>query len=377
MIKLRALLNLTEQAPQPPQPTAPQPPEGMNAGLPAAPALTQDAAPSPEDPSEYDFTKDFRAFEDTKNKAEALAKKKLLDKMNKTLLGKKIVANASRGYGQPKTDYTIEKVKKVSVEFWYKDWVIIVSDENDKKFFLTTGVNIKIEQGGTAEPQEPAQANAPAEPQEKEPAAEPETPEGQPEVPNEPAAEPDGQPDGQPEPPAPKPQAALPKNPSPQAKVPAPAPEPKEQPAPKQQAQPEQPIVPKKKKKIVPPQPVTEESSIEPADAKKVGPEQVQNDLGRIFSDFTNMRFDVRPYIKSAITSDLGDGAYHTEYVLEIPKEKLPNFERQKKNFELEFKEMERHSSGPGGHFGSGYVHVNDIGRLYVFEFTYSGGLDI
>ena len=153
-IKLRKLLNLTEQAPQPPlgDPAAPvaapvAPPTGQNAGgldTPEAPTPetpTPDTAPEPEDPSEYDFTRDFRAFEDKKNKAEADAKKVLLDKMNKRLLNKTIVANASRGYGQPKTDYTIENVKKISVEFWYKDYVVIATDANDKKYFLTPGIN--------------------------------------------------------------------------------------------------------------------------------------------------------------------------------------------------------------------------------------------
>ena len=140
-----------------PAPAPVAPPQGMNAGgqdQQATPPPTPDTSPEPEDPGEYDFTKDFRAFEDKKNKAEADAKKVLLDKMNERLLSKTIVANASRGYGQPKTDYTIKAVKKVSVEFWYKDYVVIVADENDKKYFLTPGINIKIEGEGSA----PAQA---------------------------------------------------------------------------------------------------------------------------------------------------------------------------------------------------------------------------
>jgi hypothetical protein len=168
------MLNITEQAPQPmPTMGAPQP---MQAPAPvsqtppemdqlAVPEPEIDQTPSPEDPGEYDWTKDFRAFEDAKNKAEAQAKKKLLDKMNKQLIEKKVTVNASRGYGQPKTDHTIDKVKKVSVEFWYKEWVVIMQDENDKKYFLTPGVNIKIEQGANGEagqddqaPEEPSAA---------------------------------------------------------------------------------------------------------------------------------------------------------------------------------------------------------------------------
>ena len=154
-IKMRNLLNLTEQAPMPDlgmgapvaAPVAP-PSTGTDPNQ-QQPQTPPDTGPQPEDPGEYDFTKDFREFEDKKNKAEAEAKKVVLDKMNEKLMGKTIVANASRGYGQPKTDYTIKNVKKVSVEFWYKDYVVIVSDENEKKYFLTPGINVKIEGSGS------------------------------------------------------------------------------------------------------------------------------------------------------------------------------------------------------------------------------------
>jgi len=258
-IKLRNLLNLTEQAPQPPvgspvpapvappigglplgqaDPTQPTPEE------PPVPETPDTDAPDPENPSEYDFTKDFRAFEDKKNKAEAESKKVLLDKMNKRLLNKTIVANASRGYGQPKTDYTIENVKKVSVEFWYKDYVVIVTDENDKKYFLTPGINVKIEGEGS----EPAPGAEP----EASPDAQGQAPEGQPQPEAQPPAAgeelpnnlaPAGQP--QPEIPAPQPQAAQPQQ------APAPAPAPEQQP-PQQQPDPMQIHQQKKKKKKLP-----------------------------------------------------------------------------------------------------------------------------
>jgi len=177
MIKLKSMLNITEQAPQP-MPAIGGAPQPMQAPAPLAtadqpsipeepttPEPDTDTTPSPEDPGEYDWTKDFRAFEDAKNKAESQAKKKLIDKMNKQLVGKKVTTNASRGYGQPKTDHTIEQVKKLSVEFWYKEWVVILQDENDKKYFLTPGVNIKIEQGGESgctEDQAPGEPDAAA-----------------------------------------------------------------------------------------------------------------------------------------------------------------------------------------------------------------------
>ena len=204
-IKLRQLLNLTEQAPQPPMgdPLSPAPAPVTTTRYEhrrqcsQTPPATPDTSPEPEDPGEYDFTKDFRAFEDKKNKAEADAKKVLLDKMNERLLSKTIVANASRGYGQPKTDYTIKAVKKVSVEFWYKDYVVIVSDENDKKYFLTPGINIKIESEGSEpapggeQPPIPGQEDQQAAPTPEQPGGQ-ETPNGTPP----PAQEPEGEPQG-------------------------------------------------------------------------------------------------------------------------------------------------------------------------------------
>lgn len=82
MIKLKSLINLTEQAPMAPMapslggapvpmqapPAAPPTPEEQQ---PMAPEPETDTTPSPEDPGEYDWTKDFRAFEDAKNKAES------------------------------------------------------------------------------------------------------------------------------------------------------------------------------------------------------------------------------------------------------------------------------------------------------------------
>jgi hypothetical protein len=371
MIKLKELLNVTEQAPQPPQ-TAPVPAQSAPTSAPTpqepTPAATPDTAPSPEDPSEYDFTRDFRAFEDTKNKAEAAAKKKLLDKMNKMMLGKKVVANASRGYGQPKTDYTIDNVKKVSVEFWYKDWVVIVSDENDKKFFLTPGINIKIETGGAAvEPGavEPAGQEAPNEP---------------PKAPEPPA----------PEPPAPEPEAPAEEPAAPEAPAPeAPAPEPQApQGQPAAPAKPEQPPAApaplKKKKKIVPPTPVAEEAGEEGLEGvnKPVDKDIVQQDIGRLFAEFTNNnRFDVRPFVKKAVTSGRDqDGMYHTEYELHIPADVLGkefSYLAVRKDFELEFTNMERRSGGPGEPFSRGSVNIQSVGRIYIFKFSLSGGLDI
>jgi hypothetical protein len=295
-IKLKKLLNLTEQAPQPPQPApvpAPSQPGGPETDNPEDAALSAptgaDAAPSPEDPSEYDFTKDFRAFEDAKNKAEAASKKKLLDRMNEKLLGKKIVANASRGYGQPKTDYTVEKVKKISVEFWYKDWVVIVTDENDKKFFLTPGVNIKIEQAGPSAEQ-PAQSQAPAEPQGQAPApnAPPVEPESSPEVPN----------GGAPTEPQSAPTTPAPESPA------APAPQPVSGEAPQQPGQEpapdSQPALPPKKKK-------------KPAPVAEV--------VGKVLNEFITKPFDVKEGMNEIPSKNFKQQFDTRDFMLEVKGE--------------------------------------------------------
>ncbi len=375
-IKLRNLLNLTEQAPQPPMdnpmtPAAAPVQPGMNAGqseVPATPS-TPDTSPEPTDPGEYDFTKDFREFEDKKNKAEADAKKVLMDKMNEKLLGKTIVANASRGYGQPKTDYTIKNVKKVSVEFWYKDYVVIASDENDKKYFLTTGVNIKIEQGETPEGEEP-QAQAPN--------GEEQPPQGQPEVPGDEEA-PNGQP---PSVPGQEPQATQATQADVQPEQPvAPNQEPPEQAAAPSNASPntvpqEDPRL-KKKKKLA--QPVAEsENDTGGVRMKYIAPEMAQRDLGNFFAEYLNLRkIDLTPYVRGARTNKISqDGMYNTEYILELPKQFLGN-NFDPRDFALEFRNHEYSSGGPGQPYSRGFVDVQPRGRFYTMRFSLSGGMDI
>ena len=331
-IKLKELLNVTEFAPQPAQ-SAPVPAQTAPTSAPTTPEpvgpVPASTAPTPEDPSEYDFTRDFRAFEDTKNQAEAAAKKKLLDKMNKMMLGKKIVANASRGYGQPKTDYTLEKVKKVSVEFWYKDWVVIVSDENDKKFFLTPGINIKIEGGaGQVEPgaapgtEEPADQEAPNEPPKQ---AEPAAPE--PAAPEAPPTDATGN--------TPPPEAAAkPSTPAtrttPEPKVPA-APATPEQPA-----QPQDPL--KKKKKLVPVAEIIKEL------------------LNQCISESYKDRVDLQKFFENSNVNNT--------YVVEIPSKYFDSFDTR--DFMLEAKDFTRYYDKKGVNSS---VDVQSVGRVYRFTF--------
>ena len=376
-IKLRNLLNLTEQAPQPPamSPAAPvpapvAPPQGMNAGLPEQPTPETPApetSPEPEDPSEYDFTRDFRAFEDKKNKAEAEAKKILLDKMNKRLLNKTIVANSSRGYGQPKTDYTIENVKKISVEFWYKDYVVIATDANDKKYFLTPGINIKIEsEGSQAAPgkeEQPAAGQEEVPPQEK-PAGQP--PAGGEESPN--TASPsapagDEKPSAEEQPPKAVPQVNT-QEPAPMA----PQTVPKTAPAPAKPApvEPEPEEDPRKKKKKI--QPVVE---------------WLQKDLNTFLVEFMsdnvkneNGKVNFIPYIKDA-TRTLVEGVNATKvkFSLLIPENHMIN---HVDNRELKLAAIDSlRKQTRYGQYSQGSVDIVKNGRYYLLEYVKEVGWNI
>jgi hypothetical protein len=368
-ILLKELLNLTEQAPQPPSmPPAPGAP--ISAPAPATPkAPAPDEGPSPEDPGEYDFTKDFRAFESSVEKAKQVSKKKFLDKLNQMVKDKKVTVNASRGFGQPQKDYTIDKVLKASLDWAYNKNVVTLHDENDKEYILTPGVNIKIEQSvaePAAAPEEQPQDNVPTEP--PKPAAggplagapQPESPEGQP---------PTGTGAEQPAP-------ETPEEPAGQPGVEQPA-VPGQQPAPDKNAELD---ALKKKKKVTAPATVSEELANTNTEVDK---NEVQNAVGTIFNTFipnSRGRFDVRPYIKKSAlnTGKYGeyDSGWSAEYTIEIPQSVFggPLDERE---FKLEVQDFLRTYQGPGQSYSKGGVNIKKHGKYYVFEFWENGGLDV
>jgi len=366
-IKLRTLINLTEQAPQPPMedPAGPagspaMPPQGMNAGGPdqetPEPAAAPDTSPEPEDPGEYDFTRDFRAFEDKKNKAESDAKKVLLEKMNKRLLGKTIVANASRGYGQPKTDYTIKSVKKISVEFWYKDYVVIASDENDKKYFLTPGINIKIESEGS----EPAPGG-----EEQPPTVGQDGQEGPPG-----STQPPAQDTGAQElPNAPQPTGGEPA-PEPQGVQPDATAQPPAAPTVPNQEVPEKPSAPPQAKPNVAPE-------VDPKKKKKLPPvaEWIQEDLSKFLLEFMsdevkNSRGNVNfvNYIQET-SKMLAEGVDATKVKVKllIPESHMVNVDNRDIKLAAINAMRQRTYSGQ---YSKGSIEVNKTGRYYLLEYV-------
>lgn len=366
MIKLRSLITINEQAPQGPQmggapvPLQTPPPAGgaSDTEEPIAPEAETDSMPAPEDPGEYDWTKDFRAFEDAKNKAEASAKKKLLDKMNKSLVGKKITVNASRGYGQPKTDHTLDKVKKISVEFWYKEWVIIITDQNDKKYFLTPGVNIKIEGGENIEAPE---SEAPSEPE----GAPTGNVDHEEEQPNSPPAGPEAGTPGATVLPTPElpptDQTAQPGTVPPAIPGQPPAPQ---QPTPQDMGVPQMDIPRKKKNK----------SLAEQAFAVQV----VENDLKIFLLEFFRKDIqetvDVVDYIKT-VKSIISEGkeSQVTRARLEIPVNHMVE-PLDVRDLQLAVKESMWSSGNIGQRFSRGSIDVSKVGRVYIMDFIKETG---
>lgn len=367
-IRLKSLLNVTEQAPQPsPGATSPVPLQTAPSSSPAPEenpdAKTTPTSAQPEDPSEYDFTRDFRQFEDSKNKAESDAKKELLEKLNERILGKTIEANASRGYGQPKTDYTIKNAKKVSVEFYYKEYVVVVSDENDKKYFLTPGVNIKIVDAG----QTPDAASKDQAPQE---------PETKPEVPQPDAGaqtQPPAVPGADAQPPMDPTQAAAGAAP---AAVPG-APVPGAPAAPVANVPGQPPAVP-------PVSPEEDPEQKKKAVAERFKRESIQKDLSKFLVEFMSKNafrstagiINFIPYIKKVQTTlnEVKDVNY-TKCLMEIPVNHMVD--------KLDIREVQlaaNTSIWSGKRFGKQYskgsVDITKVGRLYLFEFVKEVGWD-
>ena len=111
---------------------------------------------------------------------------------------------------------------------------------------------------------------------------------------------------------------------------------------------------------------------------KNIGPEAAQQDLERFFNQYFGIQqIDLTPYVRKAVSSGRNkDGAYHTEYVLEIPQKMLGD-QFDVKDFSLEFRNNERRYGGPGQAFSRGSVDITPRGRFYTFRFSLSGGMDI
>ena len=100
----------------------------------------------------YDLGKDFFSFTHAMNSATEVVKNKFEQAIATKIKGKKIRARASRGYKQFEKDYDIN-VANVSIDDYYDNYVVVVSNSKGKEFFLKPGFKVQIV--GPAEAEKP------------------------------------------------------------------------------------------------------------------------------------------------------------------------------------------------------------------------------
>ena len=111
----------------------------------------------------YDWTRDFDVFKSTINSTTESAKSKFEKALSGKILNKSVLVRASKGYKQPVKDYTIKRVTGVNINDFYDDWVVVLKNEFNKEYFLTSGYKVKVL--GTSVASEPGDASAPEQPE--------------------------------------------------------------------------------------------------------------------------------------------------------------------------------------------------------------------
>ena len=138
------LYKLKSEADQQP-PAQPQPSAPVQSAQPVQPTAK---VPVDVNLQSYDIQPDFSDFDSKlKNSTEQL-KTDLQKKIQDSILDKKIVVRASKGYKQPEADYTIN-VTGVQIDYYYDRYVIVIigreeSKQKTAKFFVKPGFKIKI-----------------------------------------------------------------------------------------------------------------------------------------------------------------------------------------------------------------------------------------
>jgi len=107
----------------------------------------------------YDWTRDFDVFKNTINSTTESSKKRFEKTLSAKILNRQVLVRASKGYKQPVKDYTIKRVTGVNINDFYDDWVVVLKNEFNKEYFLTSGYKIKVL--GNAVALEPGAAQVP------------------------------------------------------------------------------------------------------------------------------------------------------------------------------------------------------------------------
>jgi len=334
----------------------------------------------------YDVGTEKNSFEASVASATEAAKKKFEESMKQKVVGQKVKCRASRGQpGQPEKDYVIEKVSAASIDWYWKQYVVVFKDEKNKEYFLKPG--FKVEVLTAAQPGQQPTNQTPAEPK---------TPAAAPQAPKAPAA----------------PKANAPTQVTPQAAgmknaTKAPVAEDRD-PWEIKGTEPGEIYVLRDGDQMGGPFESEEEAKDWMYDKQQQLPESqapvaeahqeykkewAAQIIGEILFKFLspqkqadpnvqrNPTAAVLPYIKSSKwvgdeNGDPGDGD-HAQWILEIPVEDLaPDVDLQ--DLKLEFSSELRSSAGEaGGQYSRGYADAEKIGRLYRITIDYTVGLDV
>lgn len=320
----------------------------------------------------YDVGTEKNQFESSVATATEQAKKKFEDSMKQKVLGQKVKIRASRGQpGQPEKDYVLEKVSSASIDWYWKQYVVVFKDEKNKEYFLKPGFKVEVlsaaGQPGQKQtqqtPQEPTkQATPPAQPPGgADKAAKPSTatapqPAGAEKATRPPVAETDGHD-------AWKIQGS----------------EPGEIYVLKDGDQVGGPFESEEEAKdwmYDKQQQLPENRAAADAEANKMAAEALGSVLYEFLSPKKQRIADTQspsrvilPYIKSA--KWVTEGKNNAQWVLEIPAEDMsPDLDT--KSLQLAITDGLRSSGGPGRPYTRGYGDVQRIGRMYRIPITYS-----
>lgn len=123
----------------------------------------------------------FDQFKTSITGATEQVKQKFSKEIEAKVLGKSVVARASKGYGQIEKDYEI-KVADVKIEWYSESYTLIFTGEDKKDYYINPNYQIKVLDGADPAkdaPKEPEQATeqpeAPKEPVQQQTPAQPDT----------------------------------------------------------------------------------------------------------------------------------------------------------------------------------------------------------
>jgi len=114
-------------------------PQPVGKGInPPASTATPQSDPSKQEPKQqlggniYNLRFDFEEFQKKLSQATETVKNEFKEKILTQVVNQKIQFRASKGYGQPEKDYTVN-VDDVSIDFYYENYVVVIKGREPNK----------------------------------------------------------------------------------------------------------------------------------------------------------------------------------------------------------------------------------------------------